>query len=118
MIEQQIIFDENGIKIFVEGLDYEGLLGTELKLYIEKNSSEGITLESNQLTINDTMMDAIFTLEILAGKKEDLCLFMDSDLKESYITEIKNMEVMFHVFHTDTWDDIFDTEFININFEN
>ena len=42
--------------------------------------------------------------------------FFESDMEENQIEKIEAIETSFHVFYTDGWDDIIDTEPLTINF--
>ena len=42
---------------------------------------------------------------------------MESDLTDNDITDIKTMELRFHVFDMESWDTLFDSEIVSISFE-
>lgn len=43
--------------------------------------------------------------------------FMGAELEENGITEIESIEVSFHVFDQDSWENMMDTEPVTIVFE-
>lgn len=116
-IDEQVLFDSNDIKITATGME-DGLFGTELKLSIENNSSQGITVQANKANVNGYMVTTIMSAEVAAGKKtNDSLTFETSGLKECGIESIATMEFSFHIFDTESWEDIVDTDMIKIETE-
>lgn len=113
-IEEQVLFDDMNIKITATGME-DGWLGTELTLLIENNSSQNITVQARNTSVNDYMVTNIMSVDVAAGKKaNDSLTFETSSLKECGIDTIAEMEVSFHIFDMDSWDDIVNTEAITI----
>lgn len=113
-----IAYNEKGIKIVVKGLaENSSIFGPSIIVYLENNSDNNITIQARDVSINGFMVDAIFSSEVLMGKKAiDTITFMSSDLEENEITYIESIELSFHVFETDNWDTIVDTNAIRIDF--
>lgn len=113
-----VLVDQNGVKIVLKGLSKDSsIMGTSVILYIENNSNTGITVQTRNTSVNGFMIDPIFSSEISVGKKcvDDLT-FMSSSLEENGITDINDVELSFHVFTTDGWNDLFDSETLTLNF--
>lgn len=114
-IEEQVLYDENDIKITATGMD-DGLFGTELTLLIENNSSTGITVQARDSNVNGFMVDTMMSADVAAGKKaNDSLTFETSGLKDCGIEQIATMEFSFHIFNTETWDTIVDTDLITVD---
>lgn len=111
-------YDANGIKIVVKGLsEGSSFLGPGIVVYIENNSDHGITVQTRNVSINGFMIDAIFSSDTAIGKRcIDTITFMSSDLEENDITAIESVELSFHIFDSDSWNTIVDTEQITISF--
>ncbi len=111
-------YDENGIKVVVKGLAEDGsFFGPSIVVYLENNSAKNITVQVRDVSINGFMVDAIFSSEVVAGKKAiDTITFMSSDLEENEITNVDSVELSFHIFETDNWNTIVDTDVIKIDF--
>jgi hypothetical protein len=115
IIEEQVIYDENDIKITATGLE-EGWMGTELKLLIENNSSQNITVQARNANVNGYMVDTMMSADVAAGKKaNDELTFETTGLNECGIESIATMEFYFHIFDSDSWDEILDTDVITMN---
>lgn len=113
-IEEQVIYDENDIKITATGLD-EGWLGAELKLLIENNSDQSITVQARNANVNGFMVGTTMSADVASGKKaNDKLTFETSGLKECGINSIAVMEFYFYIFNSDTWDEIADTDVITV----
>lgn len=113
------LYDENGIRIIAKGFSLDSnFFGPELILYIENNADKYITIQTRDTSVNGFMIDSIMSDEVLPGKKiMGLMTFSSSRLEESKVTDIETIETVFHIFDTDTWDTIIDTDPITINFE-
>jgi len=86
-------------------------------LYIENNTDKAITVQARDVSINDFMVDPVFSCEVISGKKAfDTITFMESDLTDNGITDINDLELKLHIFDTETWDTIKDTDIIKISF--
>ncbi len=113
-IEEQVLIDESGIKITATGLD-DGFMGTNIKLLIENNSEENLTVQARDVSVNGYMVDCSMSTDIAAGKKVNSEItIMDSSLDECEIENIADAELSFHVFNADSWDTYLDTEPIQI----
>lgn len=114
-IDEQVIYDENDIKITATGID-DGFMGTELALLIENNSSQSITVQARNANVNGFMVGTMMSADVAAGKKaNDSLTFETSGLKECGIENIANMEFYFHIFDSESWDEIVDTDVISID---
>lgn len=113
-IEEQILYDENDIKITATGMD-DSIWGTELKLLIENNSSKSITVQARNSNVNGYMVSTMMSADVASGKKaNDSLTFETSGLKDCGIEQMATMEFYFHIFDSDTWDTIVDTDVITV----
>lgn len=115
----EVIYENNGIKIVSKGISEDAsFMGTPLVLYIENNTEDAITIQARNVSINGFMVDQIFSCEIMPGKKAiDAVTFMKSDIEENQIKSIDKVEISFHIFKTDGWDTIQDTDPVTISFK-
>ena len=112
-----VAYDGNGIKIVVKGLDEDTLFGSSVVVYIENNSSKNVTVQTRDVSVNGFMVDAIFSADVMQGKRTvDTITFMSSSLEENEITEITEVELSFHIFGSEDWNTIVDTDVVKINF--
>lgn len=114
----EVAYEGEEIKIVMKGLaDDSSILGPEIVSYIENNSDKNITVQVRDVSINGFMVDAIFSSDIISGKHAiDTITFLSSELEKNEITKIESIELWFHIFDTDSWDTIIDTDSITINF--
>lgn len=110
--------DQNGIKIYVLKLDdKDSFWGADITVYIENNSDKVVTVQARDVSINGFMIDPLFSSTLEPGKKAyDEMSFMESDLEENDIKDITSIELKFKAYDDDSWDDIFNTENIKIEF--
>ncbi len=113
-----VAYDANGIKIIIKGLAEDtSIFGPSIVVYIENNTEKAFTVQSRDVSINDFMIETLFSCDVMPGKKAvDTITFIESDLEENEITSIENVELSFHVFDMQSWDDIVNTDVIKITF--
>lgn len=114
-----LVYNENGVEIVVKGLSEDGSwLGPSIVVYIKNTGDKNVTVQARDVSINDFMVEAVFSCDILSGKHAvDMISFMSSDLEANDINSIESVELSFHVYDMDTWDTIVDTSPVTINFD-
>lgn len=113
-----LAYEGNDIKVTVKGMTEDSsIFGPSLIVYIENNSGKNITVQTRDVSVNGFMVDTIFSTDVTIGKHAiDTITFMDSDLEENEITSFEEVELSFHIFESDGWDTIVDTEVVKITF--
>lgn len=112
-----IAYEKNEVKIVVKGLQDDSILGPGIVVYIENTGNKNITVQARTVSINGFMVDPLFSSDILAGKRcVDSITFLSSDLEENEITEIETVELSFHIFNSENWNTIADTDTVTITF--
>lgn len=114
-VDEQVLFEQSGIKLTLKSLSTE-IFGPELKVLIENDGEVPVTVQVRDCSVNGFMLSSVmFSSDVAPGKKNnDGITFMSSELKDSVIDTIGTVELSFHVFNSDTWDTIFDTDTITI----
>ena len=114
-IAETTLLDQDGITITAKAIDYSGFFGPELKLLIENNSSNAVTIQCRNASVNGYMVETLMSVDVSAGKKAtDSLTFMNSSLEAAGITTIADIEFNFHVYDPETWDTVFDSETIRL----
>lgn len=110
-VTEQVLLEQDGIKITAKELAEDSLWGPELKVLIENSSDKNVTVQVRSMSVNGIMTEPLFSVDIAAGKSaNDAITLMSTELEKAGITTIQNMEFAFHVFATESWDTIFDSE--------
>lgn len=111
-----VLYNENGIKITAQGLG-EDYFGKKIKLLIENTSSKNYTVQVRDFSINGYMIDPIFSCDVVAGKKaNDDITILSQYLTDNGITDIKNVELSFHIFDSDSWTEGFQSDIVSITY--
>lgn len=114
-VNEQVVLDEQGLKITVLSLDMENWFGPTLSLLIENNTEKNLTVQARNTSVNGAMMDPYFSADVAAGKKANSDLsFISTDFSDAGITTLQTVELSFYVYETDTWDDVFSSGMITI----
>jgi len=113
-----VAYEGKDVKIVIKGLTKDSsIFGPGIVVYIENNSNENVTVQTRDVSINGFMVETIFSADVASGKRAiDTITFMETDLEENDITAIENVELFFHIFETDSWDAIVDTDVVKIDF--
>lgn len=116
VIEEQVVYEKDGIKITAKELDPNGsFMGAELKFLIENETDKNITVQARNVSVNGYMVDSNMSSEVASKKKNnDSLTFLSTSLEECGITNISEMEFSFNIFNSDDWMDSFDTDMIII----
>ena len=107
-IEEQVLVDQDGIKITATGYETDSIWGEGIKLLIENNNSKDYTIGCDALIVNDYMISDLFAATVAAGKKatETMHLY-SSELRAAGIDNVGKVEMYFHAYDDDTYDYIF-----------
>lgn len=108
--------NEKGVRIVSKGFsDNESVFGPGLVLFIENTTSETITVQARDVSVNGFKVDTIFSQDIAAGKRAVTPVTaINSSLQKNGIDTIENMELYFHVFTASGRETIFDTDPVTI----
>lgn len=111
----KVLYDNKGIKAVFTSFNQNGAYGPEIKLQLENTTEKNITVQVREVSINGYMMDPIFSEEVGTGKKAiGLINFFESDLEENGIEQVNSIELSLHIFESDSYDTIDDSETIKI----
>ncbi len=114
-ISETVLLDEEGVKITAKSIDVKSFWGPEVKLLIENNSDKSLTIQARNTSVNGYMVETMMSVDVAAGKKATESLtIMSSSLEEIGVTEIADIETAFHIFDSNTWEDVFDSEQVAI----
>lgn len=115
--EGTMVYDDKNVKIVFKELGGDSILGPELVMYIHNAGDKSVTVQTREVSINGFMIDPIFSAEVGPGKHAvSGVTFMSSDLEENEIEKITDAEMSFHIFNTETWNTIADTDTVTLSF--
>lgn len=113
-IEETVILDQDGLKITATGLE-DSFMGEELKLLVENNSGQNLTVQSHASSVNGYMITNIMSIDVANGKKvNDALTLTSSEMEDCGISSITDLAFTLHVFNTDTWEAVIDTPVIEL----
>ncbi|MBQ1327504.1 MAG: hypothetical protein IIY49_05645 [Eubacterium sp.] len=114
-IEEQVLVDQDGVKITAKEFTTGGIMGDGIKVVIENNTSENITVGCTALIVNDYMINDLFASDVAAGKKSNETIDLyTSELNAAGIDTVGKIEIYFHVYKSEGFDKLFDSECITI----
>jgi hypothetical protein len=81
-IEEQVLVEQDGIKITALNYVRDDIWGDGIKVLIENDSEQDVMVGCDALIVNDYMIDDLFGSEVAAGKKaNDVIYLSSSELK-------------------------------------
>lgn len=115
-VEERVLVDRDGVRITLKGLSTDGFMGPEIQLLVENSSAVNVTVQTRDMSVNGFMTEPVFSCDVAAGKSaNDSITLMDSELESAGIEKIMNFELSFHVFNSDNWDTLFDSDTVHVS---
>lgn len=110
------LYNANGIRIVGKTVDENSFWGTAILLYCENTSDKNVGITVENMSINGFMMNPYFSTTIYAGKKAfDEITILSSDLEENSIEEIEDVELKFHIYNAENFENIDDSDTIKFS---
>lgn len=114
-IENQVLVDQDGIKITASEYVTDDIWGDGIKVLIENDTEQDVMVGCDALIVNDYMIHDLFGSEVAAGKKSnDVIYLSSSELKAAGIDTVGRVEIYFHAYDADSFEDIFNTDCVTI----
>lgn len=114
-IENTVLLDQDGLIITAKELVDDSIWGMGVKVLIENNTEENLGVQCNSLIVNNYMITDLFSCSVAAGKKANDTIYLSSSgLEAAGITSISDIVISFHVYDSDTYDTLFDTDEIEL----
>ncbi|MEA4870132.1 hypothetical protein SDC9_121955 [bioreactor metagenome] len=110
--------DLNGLEIIVRGIKTEdSTWGPDIQLFLQNHTGRDITVQVGNFSINGFMVSPIFSGDIKDGKVAYYSISLSKEeLDKNGIDEIRSMECSFIVIDPNTWDTIFESDPVTIQF--
>ena len=114
-VAEQIILDRDGVKITVKEYVEDFIWGEGIKVLVENSTEKNLTISCNALIVNNYMVSDMFVCSVAAGKKANETIYLlSSELEAAGIDMIGQIEIYFHVYDSDSYDTVFDSECITL----
>ncbi|MBR5799980.1 MAG: hypothetical protein IKY23_07935 [Lachnospiraceae bacterium] len=114
-IEEQVLVDRDGIVVTAKEYVTDSIWGDGIKLLIENNSEKTAMVSCDALIVNNFMITDLFVSEVAPGKKANETMYLStSELKAAGIEKVGQIEVYFRASDTETYDTIFDGEYVTM----
>lgn len=112
------VFNSNGIRVISKGLNSGDIFGTGVVFYAHNDTDATVIISDRDCSVNGFMIDPSLYMEIAPGKHAvDDMDFFASQLEENDITDITDIEFSLHIYDSDTWDDIANSDPITLHFD-
>ncbi len=114
-ITEQVLFEENGVKVTAKAYKSDFIWGDSVQLLIENNSTVDVSIGCHELIVNNYMIGDYFSATVAAGKKtnEELDL-SKTDLKEAGIETVGKIEAYFYLYNPETYETIKNLDCVTI----
>lgn len=120
-VDGDVLYDEGGVKVILLGTeeeeDFDFYFPTYVKLYIENNSEQDITVKTLDFKANGAVTQCSLNAELLAGTRQFTELRLDADsCTQNGITELKGLSFYFSVCDLTTWNEITKSDTVILEF--
>lgn len=120
-VDGDVLYDEGGVKVILLGTeedeDFDFYFPTYVKLYIENNSDQDITVKTLDFKANGEVTQCSLNAELLAGTRQFTELRLDADsCTQNGITELKDLSFYFSVCDLMTWNEITKSDTVTLEF--
>ena len=114
-INEMVLLEQDGIKITAKEYVNDVIWGDGIKVLIENSGDKNLGVSCNALIVNNYMITDLFSSTVAAGKKANEIIYLSSsELKAAGIEKVGQVELSFHVYDSDSYESVFDTELISI----
>ena len=120
-VDGDVLYDKDGVKVILLGTeeeeDFDFYFPTYVKLYIENNSEQDITVKTLDFKANGEVTQCSLNAELLAGTRQFTELRLDADsCTQNGITELKDLSFYFSVCNLMTWNEITKSDSVTLEF--
>ena len=114
-INEQELVNQDGIVITAQEYVTDRIMGGGIKLNIQNNTQQNITVGCTALIVNNYMITDLFASNVAAGMQANDNLYLSSrELEAAGITNVGKVEIYFHIYDSDNWSKICDPECVTI----
>lgn len=114
-IEEQVLLEQDGLKITATGYEKGGIMGDGIGILIENNSDEDYTVTCDALIVNDYMLSDLFASSVAAGKKANDTIYLSKgQLKDAGIDTVGQVEIYFRRYDS-SYDNLFKNVYADIH---
>lgn len=114
-VEEQLLWEHNGVSVTAMGIVEDSFWGSELKLLVENNSENDIALTTDAIIVNGYMISDLTSIDVTAGNKSnDTVTLFESELEAAGIEQIGEIELYLRMYDPDSYDTIASSECITI----
>lgn len=114
-IEEQVLLEQDGIVITAKEYVTDSIWGDGIKLLLENNSDKTVTVGCSALIVNNYMITDLLASEVAAGKKANEVMYLSSsELKAAGIDTVGQVEIYFHIYDSESYKGIFDSDCVTI----
>jgi predicted small lipoprotein YifL len=107
------LYNQDNIRIVGKYVDENSFWGAGILLFIENNYGENIIVQCDDMSINGFMVTPFFSCTVNNGRMAvDTILIFSSDLEENDITAVDDIELIFNILNSDTYETIDETDTI------
>lgn len=114
-IDDQVLWEVDGLKISATGINEDSIWGTQIKVLAENNSEKDVGIGTDAVIVNDYMINDLTSIQVTSGNKanDDITLF-SSELNAAGIEHIGKIELYMHTYDPDTYQTISESGCITI----
>lgn len=83
LLAEQVVFDSDGIRITVKGMEENSMTGTEIRILVENGTEHNIAFSGDLFVVNGVTVPGYLYTEVAAGMKSNDVIELYSDVLDS-----------------------------------
>ena len=108
-IDEQVIFDQEGVTITAKEIVEDSIWGQGIKILIENNSNNDITVTADAMAVNGYMITDYLYEDVTSGSKANATMYcLSTELENAGIDSIGEVDVWFKLINPNTYDTIYE----------
>lgn len=102
--QEIVLAQTNDVTVKITGVDEKGMLGYELKVYLENNTDLELMFSAENVSVNGFMVDPFWADSVDAGKKaNETITFLKSDLEKNGIEKVEEITMTLRIYDNNDW---------------
>lgn len=114
-VENSVVFDQDGLKVTTLSLGEDDYGDQVVNMKLENNSDKNVSFMVEDVSVNGFMVSTLFFVEVNAGSStEDVLTIYTSELEESGIQEIADIELKLYAIDPESYETVSETDIISL----
>lgn len=114
-IEEQVLFDEAGVKVIVNGMEDSATYGKGISLTFVNSTMKALTFDCKKMIINGVMSPDLFGERVQAGESVDMVGYFGTGMLEYLgVDNVGEVILQFDCYDTENYTSVYKSDMISV----